>query len=56
MTQKKIYREGIYKNKKYKFTHRNPQTGEVYSPYIRVIEGRQECFGKWIDPSDVVWV
>lgn len=56
MTQKKIYRKGIYGEKQYKFTHRNPQTGEVYSPFIPVQDKREICYGKWVDPSKVKWV
>ena len=56
MLQKKIYRKGYYNDKTYKFTHRDPQSGYVYSPDIRVrLDSSHFGYGMWIDPIHVRW-
>lgn len=43
-------RTGRYKGDVYKFTHRNPANGKIWSDDIPV--GKNE-FGKWVSPDEV---
>lgn len=49
-------REGMYKGKLYTFTHRNPETGEVWSDDIPVKTDSGNAYGRWVNPDSVKWV
>ena len=48
-------REGMYKGKLYTFTHRNPETGEVWSDDIPVKTDKGNAYGRWVNPDSVKW-
>ncbi len=55
-------REGLCANELGKversmFTHRNPNTGEVYGEDLtNRDEDVRKCKGKWVRPEEVVWI
>lgn len=46
-------RYGMWKGKKYLFTHRNPGNAMLYGEDIPVKENSNTVYGKWV-PSDEV--
>jgi hypothetical protein len=58
MIIKKYTRKGQYGGKTYVFTHRNPQTNEVWSDEIpcRDTTKKVTLFGAWVSSEKVQWV
>ena len=60
MARTMFCKKGIYGGKTYIFSHRNPQTGEVWSddiPVVQFINGKKVYFyGAWIPFDSVKWL
>ena len=48
-------REGMYGGKLYTFTHRNKETGEVWSDDIPVKTDNGNSYGRWVKADSVKW-
>lgn len=59
MAKLMFHRNGYYKGKLLTFTHRNPETGEVWSddiPFTQFIGSKLvTMYGKWVPFDSVKW-
>ena len=55
MLKSEYGREGMYKGKLYTFTHRNPETSEVWSDDIPVRVDDYMTYGRWVKADSVKW-
>lgn len=60
MARTRFCKKGIYGGQTYVFSHRNPQTGEVWSddiPVVQFIRGKKVTYyGMWVPFDSVKWV
>lgn len=60
MARTMFCKRGIYGGQTYIFSHRNPQTGEVWSddiPVVEFVKGKPvTVYGDWVPFDSVKWV
>lgn len=60
MARTMFCKKGTYRGKTYVFSHRNPETGEVWSddiPDIQFVNGKSVMvYGDWVPFDSVKWV
>lgn len=60
MARTMFCKKGIYGGKIYIFSHRNPQTGDVWSddiPTLQIINNKPvKVYGMWVSFDSVKWV